>query len=80
MKIYNTSEARENLYKLVDQVSEIHEPVYVKGKRNNVVIIAEEDYRSMQETLYLLSIHGMRDSIKEGQAQSLDQCSDKLDW
>ena len=80
MEIYNTSEARSKLYKLIDYVSEAHKPVYIKGKRNKVVIISEEDYRSMEETLYLLSIPNMRDSIKEGQAEPLSECSDKLDW
>ncbi len=80
MEIYTTSEARSKLYKIVDQVSEAHEPVYIKGRRNKAVIISEEDYESMQETLYLLSIPGMRESLKEGMDTPIEKCSDELDW
>jgi prevent-host-death family protein len=80
MRICNTSEARINLYKLIDYVSETHQPVYVKGKRNKAVIISEEDYRSMEETLYLLSIPGMRESINEARKDPIDKCASKLDW
>lgn len=80
MEIYTTSEARTKLYKIVDQVSEAHEPVYIKGRRNKAVILSEEDFRNMQETLYLLSIPGMRESIKEGMDEPVESCSVKLDW
>lgn len=80
MEIYTTSEARAKLYKIVDQVAQAHKPVYIKGRRNKAVIISEEDYESMQETLYLLSIPGMRKSIKEGMETPIEECSDKLDW
>ena len=80
MEIYTTSEARAKLYKIVDQVAQAHEPVYIKGRRNKAVIISEEDYESMQETLYLLSIPGMRKSIKEGMETPIEECFDKLDW
>ena len=80
MEIYTTSEARINLYKIVDQVAEAHKPVYIKGRRNKAVILSEEDFRNMQETLYLLSIPNMRESIKKGLDESIESCSDKLDW
>ncbi|BAK96448.1 predicted antitoxin of toxin-antitoxin stability system [Rickettsia japonica] len=80
MEIYNTSEARSKLYKLIDYVSDVHKPVYIKGKRNNVVIISEEDYRNMEETLYLLSIPNMHKSLIEGRAEPIAKCSDKLNW
>ncbi len=80
MEIYTTSEARSKLYKIIDQVSEVHDRVYVKGRRNNAVIISEEDYRSMQETLFLLSIPGMKKSLQEGMKEKPSKCSDKLDW
>lgn len=80
MEIYTTSKARSKLYKIVDQVSEAHEPVYIKGRRNKAVILSEEDFRNMQETLYLLSIPGMRETIKEGLDESVESCADKLDW
>lgn len=80
MEIYTTSEARSKLYKIVDQVSAAHKPVYIKGRRNKVVILSEEDFRNMQETLYLLSIPGMRESIREGMKEPIESCIDKLEW
>ncbi|MCC8368886.1 MAG: type II toxin-antitoxin system Phd/YefM family antitoxin [Rickettsia endosymbiont of Oxypoda opaca] len=80
MEIYNTSEARNKLYKLIDYVSDAHKPIYIKGKRNKAVMISEADYRNMEETLYLLSIPGLHKSIIEGRAEPIDKCSDKLTW
>jgi prevent-host-death family protein len=80
MKVYNTSEARSKFYKLVDSVLNNHHPILIKGKRNNAVMISEEDYRSMEETLYLLSIPGMRDSIVQAKEESIGQCKTILDW
>ncbi len=80
MTIYTTSQARENLYKLVDLVATNHEPAYIVGKRNKVVMISEEDYRSINETLYLLSIPTMRESILNAAQESIETCSPKLDW
>jgi len=75
-----TTEARKNLYQLVDQVQESHEPVQISGKRGNAVLISEDDWRAVQETLHLLSIPGMRESIVEGMATDVDELSDELDW
>lgn len=80
MKIYTASQARENLYKLIDAVAESNKPVCVTGKRNNIILISEEDFNAIQETLYLLSIAGMRESIIEGIHEPIEECSDKLDW
>lgn len=74
------SQFRSDIYNLVDSVSETHKPLHVIGKRNKVVVIDAEDFAAMQETLYLLSIPGMRESILEASAEPLDKCSDKLDW
>ena len=56
------SEARKRLYKLVDDVAESHEPIQIAGKRKSAVLLSEEDWRAVQETLYLVSIPGMRES------------------
>jgi prevent-host-death family protein len=80
MEIYTTSEARTKLYKIVDQVSEAHQPVYIKGRRNKAVILSEEDFNNMQETLYLLAIPGMHEAIKKGIDEPIESCSDNLDW
>lgn len=60
------SKARTNLYKLIDQVRASHEPVQITGKRSNAILLSEEDWRAIQETLFLLSIAGMRESIRKG--------------
>ncbi len=76
----NATEARAQLYKLLDQVSETHEPLTITGKRNNAVLVSEDDWRSIQETLYLLSVPGMRESIIEGMQTPVEECSEELDW
>ena len=74
------SEARSNLYRLIDEAAERHEPIPIAGKRNNAVLIAEEDWRAVQETLYLLSVPGMRESIRRGLKEPLEKLSDKPGW
>ncbi|MEQ9425243.1 MAG: type II toxin-antitoxin system Phd/YefM family antitoxin [Cyclobacteriaceae bacterium] len=80
MKTLTTTEARKNIYKLVDQTSETHEPIQITGKKNNAVLVSEEDWRSIQETLFLISIPGMRESIIEGMKTPLSDTTEKLDW
>jgi len=79
-KVLNASEARSSLYGLLDETAESHEPILITGKRSNGVLIAEEDWRAIQETLYLLSIPGMRESIRRGLKAPIDKCSTKLNW
>jgi len=74
------SEARDRLYRLVDEAAESHEPIVIAGKRGNAVLIAEEDWRAVQETLYLLSVPGMRESIREGLATPVDECATEPGW
>jgi antitoxin YefM len=80
MKSLSASKARAGFYRLMDQTAESHEPVVITGKRNNVVVLAEEDWRSIQETLYLLSIPGMRKSILDGARLPLSACKKELKW
>ncbi|MBG0780132.1 MAG: type II toxin-antitoxin system Phd/YefM family antitoxin [Desulfotignum balticum] len=80
MTILSATEARSNLYRLIDQTSSSHEPIIITGKRGNAVLLSEEDWKSIQETLFLLSISGMRDSIREGLAAPIDDCQEELDW
>jgi len=80
MPSINATEARSRLYKLLDEIAESHEPILITGKRANAVLISENDWRSIQETLYLLSIPGMRESIREGLNTPVEKCSDRLDW
>ncbi|HEX9777452.1 MAG TPA: type II toxin-antitoxin system Phd/YefM family antitoxin [Geopsychrobacteraceae bacterium] len=80
MTTITATEARKSLYKLLDEVSESHEPVQITGKRGNAVLIAEDDWRAVQETLYLHSVPGMKESIVEGMKTPVDECDEDLDW
>lgn len=80
MTSITATEARKVLYRLVDEVQESHEPVQITGKRGSAVLISEEDWRAVQETLNLVSIPGMRESIIAGMAESCDLLEDELDW
>lgn len=80
MTTLNATEARSKLYRLIDEAAQSHSPVVITGRRGNAVLIAEEDWNAINETLYLLSIPGMRESIREGMETSLDNCEKELDW
>ena len=80
MTTLTATEARKKLYNLVDDVSESHEPVQIAGKRNSAVLISEDDWRAIQETLYLASIPGMKESIIQGLKTSVEKCHKELDW
>ncbi len=79
MKTINATRARSNLYKLIDDAFESSEPIQITGKRNNAVLLSEENWRSIQETLYLVSIPNMRDSILKGLNTPVEECSEELD-
>jgi PHD/YefM family antitoxin component YafN of YafNO toxin-antitoxin module len=80
MTTLTASAARASLYQLLDDTAESHEPVQILGKRNNAVLVSEGDWRSIQETLYLVSIPGMRESIIKGLKTPLSKTSKKLNW
>lgn len=80
MNIFNATEARAKLYRLIDQTTESHEPIFITGKRGNAVLVSEEDWNAISETIHLLSVPGMRESIKEGLEQDVSECSKELDW
>ena len=80
MTTLSASEARKRLYNLVDDVQATHEPVQIVGKRNTAVLVAEEDWRAIQETLYLTSIPDMRESIKEGLETPVEECAEEPGW
>lgn len=80
MTILNATEARTKLYSLIDEVSISHQPIIITGKRGNAVLLAEEDWNAISETLNLLAVPGMRESIREGMATGLDKCDQELDW
>ena len=79
-RILNASEARASLYGLLDEDATSHEPILITGKRSNGVLVSEEDWRSIQESLYLLSIPGMRESIRKGLKTPVEACSKTPGW
>ena len=80
MTSLTASEARANLYRLIDQTAESHQPIHITGKRTSAVLLAAEDWQAIQETLHLLSVPGMAASIKEGRAEPLADSAKVLDW
>ena len=80
MTMLNVTEARTKLYSLIDDTATTHQPIVIKGKRSNAVLLSEVDWNAINETLYLISIPGMRQSIMDGMAMDLDECSKDLDW
>jgi len=80
MTTINVTEARAKLYRLIDKTAESHKPVIISGKRGNAVLVSEEDWNDIQETLFLISIPGMRESIIEGLNTPVDKCDEELKW
>ena len=74
------NKAKANLDQVIEQAGQAHVPIVITGKRANAVLIAEEDWNAIQETLYLVSIPGMRESILEGMKTPLEGCDEELDW
>jgi prevent-host-death family protein len=80
MNTVTASQARAGLYRLIDQTAETHKPVVISGKRTNAVLVSEEDWSAIQETLYLLAVPGMRESIKDAMAEPIGKSKKALKW
>ena len=80
MPTLTATEARSKLYRLIDEAASSHEPIVITGKRGSAVLISEDDWRSIQETIYLLNIPGMRESIREGLATPIEECTEDIEW
>ena len=80
MTTLSASEARKRLYNLVDEVKDSHEPIQIVGKRSSAVLVSEEDWKAIEETLHLASIPGMRESIKKGLKTPIGKCSEEPGW
>ncbi len=80
MATLSATEARKNLYRLIDETSSTHEPITITGKRGNAVLLSESDWQAIQETMFLVNIPGMRESIIEGLKAPIEDCSEDLDW
>ncbi len=80
MTTMTATDARKNLYSLLDDVAESHEPIQIAGKRHSAVLVSEDDWRAVQETLYLTGIPGMRESVQKGLKTPVEECDTGLDW
>lgn len=80
MPTLTATEARARLYRLIDEAADSHEPIVIKGKRGSAVLISEDDWRAVQETIYLLNVPGMRDSIRDGLATPIEECNEDPGW
>ena len=80
MATLTATEARKKLYRLIDETASTHEPITITGKRGNAVLLSESDWKAIQETMFLVNIPGMRESIIEGLKTPIDECSEDLDW
>ncbi len=80
MTTINVTNARKHLFKLVKEMKNSHEPILINGKDTSAVLISEDDWNAITETLYLISIPGMKDSIKKGMKEPIKKCRTKLDW
>ncbi len=80
MDAISATDARAKLYRLIDEAAAAHEPILITGQRNNAVLVSQEDWNAIQETLYLLSVPGMRESIHEGMNTPIEDCDPELSW
>ena len=80
MNTLTASEARQKLYRLLDETAKDHQPVLITGRRANAVLVSEEDWRALEETLHLVSIPNMRESIREGMSTAVEECEDEPGW
>jgi len=79
-KVMTVSQARTNIYKIMDETAQTHQPIMITGKRNNVIMLSEEDWNAIEETLYLNSIPGMASSIKEAMDAPNSEFSEDIEW
>ncbi len=80
MTTHTASDARTKLYRLIDEAAATHKPIFITGKRSNAVLVAEEDWPAIQKTLFLLSVPGMRESIKKSLATTAAECEKEPGW
>ena len=80
MTVLNATQAHSRLYSLIETVSETHQPVQITSKRGNAVLVSEEDWRAVQETLHFLSVPGMRESIQQGLETPIEECFEDPGW
>ncbi len=80
MDAISATDAGAKLYHLIDEAAEAHEPILITGQRHNAILVSQEDWNAIQETLYLLSVPGMRESLHEGMNTPIEECYPELSW
>ena len=80
MTTITATSARNKLYKLIDEANDSHIPIQITGKRGNAVLVSEDDWRAISETIHLSGIPGMVDSIKKGMKEKIEDFSDTVEW
>lgn len=79
MTAISATAARTTLYRLIANLQGGEGPVLITGKKGNAVLVSEEDWRAIEETLYLTSIPGMTESIKRGLKEPVSRSAKKID-
>lgn len=80
MTTVTATKARDNLYRLIDEANQSHVPIQITGKRGNAVLVSEDDWRAISDTIHLSMIPGMVESIKEGMNEAIEDCGDSIEW
>jgi prevent-host-death family protein len=80
MPVLSVSQAKENLDTVLDKVQDTFEPIIIAGENSSAVLVSENVWRSIEETLYLNSIPGMKESIIDGMQEKIEDCSNEIEW
>jgi len=80
MTTITATQARSKLYSLIDEANDSHIPIQITGKRGNAVLVSEEDWRAISETIHLSMIPGMVESIRAGMDEKIEDCSESVEW
>ncbi|MDD5156574.1 type II toxin-antitoxin system Phd/YefM family antitoxin [Sulfurimonas sp.] len=80
IRVMSASEVRANIYNVMDETAQSHEPVLITGKRNNVVMLSLEDWNAIEETLYLNSIPNLASSIQDSMKSDDSEFSEDIEW
>lgn len=79
-KVITASQARSDIYNLIDETAQSHEPIIITGKRHNAVMVSQEDWKAIEETLYLTAIPNMAQSITDAMNASDSEFSESVEW
>jgi PHD/YefM family antitoxin component YafN of YafNO toxin-antitoxin module len=80
MPVLTVNNVREKLDVILEEVQYTHEPLIIAGEKHSAVLVSEEVWRSIEETLYLTSIPGMKESIVKGKKERIEDCTTTIEW